>query len=457
MLKIFGRDKTEHPLADIKEARRILAELPADDPPFCLEEVAHWVTSVAEERGFKPEYQAQLLELLDDSGRAYAQRIGREYLQAHRQPKQREMRLWQVLNEFWRALALAYTAVAEKAAAAGAKSMLPGMAARAFRALGAQLKWNCTRYGVPDSSLWETATRVHRAVAQPQIAQIVVSVPGTPAETTVERELARLLMFAVCSPHSLTPVDIDLCERLVGHFSARFKLAGSPSAETPYWMDLGAAAQPHRGPLPTHTLGPLCFFGAGPAYDALRIFKADMSAAGVLPSGMDLGGTYEFRQVIGVLNHLEAHWAPRLPERRHARQTAKSRLTVARGFDGVLDVLQPTASMAFSHEETESWVVQNVSTGGFGADIPQITGDWLRVGSLIAMQTEGSVQWSVGVVRRLNRVGALQASVGIQTLTRAALPVKIRIISTQLSGVDREAAVLLPALRSSDELKLILR
>ncbi|HKY01932.1 MAG TPA: hypothetical protein VJM53_05215, partial [Burkholderiales bacterium] len=47
--------------------------------------------------------------------------------------------------------------------------------------------------------------------------------------------------------------------------------------------------------------------------------------------------------------------------------------------------------------------------------------------------------------------------VGIQTLTRAALPVKIRIISTQLSGVDREAAVLLPALRSSDELKLILR
>lgn len=453
MLKLFGRDKVEHPLADIKEARRILTELPAEDPLFCLEEMTHWLASVREEPSFKADHRIQLLQLIDENGQSHARRVAREYLQAHRQPKQREVRLWPALHEFWRNIAASYTAAAEEAG----KSALPLLAARALRALSAQHKWACMRYGPSDASLWETTARIHRAVGSPQLAQAVVTLANAPQETTVEHELSRLLMFAACSPHSLTPLDMELCEKLIGFFAARFVLSGTSTADTPYWIDLGAGTPPHRGPLPAHVLGPVCFFGAGPAYDALRIMKADLSTAGTLPSSMDLGGTYEFRQVIAVLDHLEAHWAPRLPERRHARQPMKSRLTVARGFDGVFDVLKPPGSITFSNDELESWVVQNVSSGGFGADVPQVNGDWLRVGCLLGLQTEGSGQWSLGVIRRLTRVGAHQASVGIQTLTRAAMPVEVRIMTEHRLSRETETGIILPALRANDELRLVLR
>ncbi|HKO87682.1 MAG TPA: hypothetical protein VJU83_04100 [Burkholderiales bacterium] len=458
MLKLFGREKIEHPLADLKEARRILGELPTEDPLFCLEEMTHWLASVRDEPSFKAEHRIQLLQLIDESGQAPARRAAREYLQAHRQLKQRELRLWPALHEFWLNIASAYTLAAEQAAKdAGTKASLPLLAARALRALSTQHKWACMRYGTTDNRLWETTARVHRAVGNPQIAQTVVMLATAPQETTVEHELSRLLMFAACSPHSLTPIDMELCERLIGHFAPRFTLSAESTAETPYWIDLGAGNAPHRGPLPAHSLGPICYFGAGQAYDALRILKADISTAGALPSSLDLGATYEFRQVIAVLDHLEAHWAPRLPERRHARQPMKSRLTIARGFDGVIEVLRPTDSMAFASDETESWVVQNVSTGGFGAEVPQLQGDWLRVGCLLGLQTEGSNQWSLGLVRRLTRMGNFQASVGIQTLTRSALPVEVRILTEAMLSEHTETGIILPALRVNDELRLVLR
>lgn len=456
MLKLFGREKVEHPLADIKEARRILGELPPEDPLFSLEEITHWLASVRDEASFKTDHRTQVLQLLDETGQGPVRRLAREYLQAHRQLKQRESRIWPAMHGFWSHIASAYTHAAEVAAKENASS-LPLLAARGLRALSAQHKWSCMRYGATDARLWETAARVHAAIGNPKIASVVVNLPSTPQTTTVEHELSRLLMFAACSPHSLTPLDMELCERLIGHFASRFTLSADSTADTPYWIDLGAGTAPHRGPLPAHTLGPICFFGAGQAYDALRIMKSDLIAAGSLPEGMDLGGTYEFRQVISVLDHLEAHWAPRLPERRHARQPMKSRLTVVHGFDDVYDVLQPAKAMV-SNEDTESWIVQNVSTGGFGAEVPQINADWLRVGCMVGLQTEGSGQWSMGIVRRLTRTGNQQASVGIQTLTRAALPVEVRILTDkQMLANDKEIGIVLPALRANDELRLVLR
>jgi hypothetical protein len=281
--------------------------------------------------------------------------------------------------------------------------------------------------------------------------------PSSTQDTNVEREMTRLLMFAACSPNSLTPRDMELSERLIAHFAPRFLLTAEPGQETPYWVDLGAGAAPHRGPLAAARLGPICFFGAGPAYDALRIFKADLRTAGALPSGMNLGSGYEFAQLIAVIDHLESYWAPRLPERRYARQSMKSRLTVVRGFDGALDVLQPKAAAGFINEDIESWIVQNVSTGGFGAVVPQTKGDWLRIGYLVALQTEGSSQWSLGIVKRLACASAQQANVGIQTLSRAPMPVELRVMAEQSLSTDIEVGIVLPALRASEELRLILR
>ena len=43
MINLFGTRKPDHPMAGIKEARKILAELPANDALKCAEELTHWL------------------------------------------------------------------------------------------------------------------------------------------------------------------------------------------------------------------------------------------------------------------------------------------------------------------------------------------------------------------------------------------------------------------------------
>lgn len=54
MLGFFSA-KPDHPLADAKEARRIVAEIAAHEPVAALGEAAGWFESLAGVDGFSPE------------------------------------------------------------------------------------------------------------------------------------------------------------------------------------------------------------------------------------------------------------------------------------------------------------------------------------------------------------------------------------------------------------------
>ena len=43
VLKIFGSSKPDHPMADIKEARKIIGEVPGNDVPKAIDELCHWL------------------------------------------------------------------------------------------------------------------------------------------------------------------------------------------------------------------------------------------------------------------------------------------------------------------------------------------------------------------------------------------------------------------------------
>jgi hypothetical protein len=81
MLKLFG-GKPDHPMADPKELRRILDDLPAQDPHKALEELTHWHESVGAAEGFRFEQRLSVHLQIDDAAQARVRRLSRDYLAA---------------------------------------------------------------------------------------------------------------------------------------------------------------------------------------------------------------------------------------------------------------------------------------------------------------------------------------------------------------------------------------
>src|SRR5471030_335977 len=458
MISLFGSKKPDHPMADIKEARKLLEELPTNDAFKCTDELTHWLESVMAEEGFKPEYRAQLVQLLDETAQTHVRKLARDYLVSPRLTKFQEIRLWKAIYEYWRQAALAYAGCIELYAtgAKGAdalKGSMPLLLVRALRALGAQVKWMYVRYGPMEPSVWSVVAKVYAFAENRKLAHTAVTVyQGIPGDSTPEREFLKAVMLSASSPDCLLPLEIELCERLIAHFCVSFTLRLDQQPDIAYWIDLATSQAPLRFARPPQHAPTLRFFAAGKALEDLENLIAAVRATGSVPSQVHLGGVYPAETVLDVLDHLALYWSSKPPERKHQRHRVKSRLNVTHGYDGVQGVLGIAASI--DNSGMESWIVENVSAGGFGAGIPEIKGDWLKIGCLLGLQPEGGDNWVIGVIRRLHRDIPQSGSVGIQTIAKSAHLVQLRLSS----GAGGETGILLGDGRESPgEARVLLR
>jgi len=425
-MKLFGGGKPDHPLADPKEARRLLEALPGDDTK-AVEEVMHWIESVVAAEGFKPEARIQLLVMLDDAAQPRLRKLSKEYFGASRPSRFQENRLWTTLHGYWKQAAYAYARAVDlfvqgAKGADAAKAQLPRLLVRTLRCFAQQIKWMHMRYGPIDLASWGVFNSVYAYAEARQLAQAKVSAyPGAGGDSTPQLEFLKAALFSAGSPDGLLPAEIDLAERMIAAFAPRFALAASAAPELPYWIDLAQAMTPariSRAPKP----GPgLRYLGPGAALAEAHEHAERLMTGGKPPQELGLAAGDAPWMALEVLRHLHLYWSPQAPERRTQRHAVKSRLSVAHGYDGVVGVLGGAGSLDFDNRNAESWIVENVSAGGFGAVVPQTKGDWLRVGALLALQPEGGSNWVLGVVRRVTRTAAQQARVGIETLSKTPL------------------------------------
>lgn len=458
MISLFGSKKPDHPMAGIREARKILEELPTNDAFKCTDELTHWLESVVAAEGFKAEYRAQVIQLLDETAQTHLRKLARDYMVSPRLARHQEIRLWTAMHEYWRQAALAYAACIDLYATGakgseGLKGSMPLLLARALRALGTQMKWMYVRYGPTDPSVWGAVAKVYALAENRKFARSAVTVyPGIPGDSTPEREFLKAMMLSASSPDSLLPLEIELCERLIAHLCASFTLHLDQQPDIAYWIDLAASQAPLRLARPPQHAPTLRYFAAGRALEDLETLIAAVGTTGSVPSRLNLGGTYPAETVLDVLNHLALYWSPKPPERKHQRHRVKSRLNVTHGYDGVLAVLGGSGTPETSG--TETWIVENVSVGGFGAGIPEIKGDWLKIGCLLGLQPEGGDNWVLGVIRRLHRDSPQRGSVGIQTIARSAQLVQL----SPSGGAGGETGILLgDGSESPGEARVLLR
>src|SRR6185295_1653961 len=198
MLKWIKGADSEHPLADDKEARQYIAELPPLDPYKSLQELCYWLDMLEGADEIKLTRVLEIVDLVDLTARNYQRKLSQDYLgSSARLQKFQEIRIWNAVSTFWKALANAYhlCVVRYQGKAAGSvavKPQMPMVVGRALRALTLQLKWQLLRYGPVEPRIWLQMGKLFAYAEQSEFATTPVIVyPGGSGESTVQREFLK--------------------------------------------------------------------------------------------------------------------------------------------------------------------------------------------------------------------------------------------------------------------------
>jgi hypothetical protein len=447
VLKWIAGSRADHVLADPRQIRALLAELPAFDYFKSLEEITSWLDSIADLYGVKLDRLFEVTDLLDVAANAHHARLVRDYLATSRQQKFQEVKLWTCGFNFSRALGDAYLTwlkqyETQDGAAGTQRKHFAVVIARALRALALQMKWTMLRYGPFEAKFWRSVGALYRDAERSGVADVSLPVyPGPEGTGTIRQEYLKLLMLWTSGADVLPPLKQDIAEHVVGYFSPLFEMSAAPFPGALYWFDPGAHRAPTRVFGDPPAAGDLTFFGPGSAPVNLAKLIAVIGRTGTLPSRLNLGAARP-DAVVALLRHLARYWSESPPVRTSGRRASSGRITVVPGYSGLLDELERDEEDAlnFTVSATESWVVEDVSDDGFGALVPASASDWIRVGEIIGVCVEGSQHWGVGLVRRVSRDDEREYHVGIEMISHRVIVVRISEVG---SAGDSDTAVLL--------------
>src|SRR5688572_14819536 len=404
--KWIGGGAGDHPMADAKQAREIIDGLPTDATKALLE-VTELLESLNQAEGFRLNRRFENIGLLEAAVREHQRTLLRVYLFNPRQQKYYENQLWNCATGFGKQLEAAYSLCARQydSGFSGITSIgvsLPVIMARAMRALTFQLKWALFRYGPVEPRIWGAIAGLYRLAEQRGVADGVILVyPGEPARSSVQREFLRGVMLAASSPDGLPPLHQEIAARAIAHLAGSLRLSAQ-SVGCTHSFDLALSKPPVRlfeDVEPTETLR---YLGPGEALAGLEQLAAQISSGGI-PADFHLAGSYEPELVAAVLERLVHTWSLSPSVRGAERRQIASNATVVPGLKELLSTLGPSGGKnpeTGQQPPAESWIVDNMSDGGYGAIVPPKTGDWVRVGALVGLKSETSQEWAVGLIRR---------------------------------------------------------
>ncbi|GHU09164.1 hypothetical protein FACS1894158_18680 [Betaproteobacteria bacterium] len=462
MLNFFSTKRPDHPLGDAKEFKRVLAGLPQDELK-AIDEIYVWFESLRQSGDFRLDHLHEVVSGLDEAAQAFLRQLARRYLQTPRLSKNDEMCLWTMCFNYWGEVSWLYASCLERfrknpkdKGSEAFKKNFPLVATRLMAARANQIKWINYRYGVIGADLWHGLGLPYLAAEAEGYAQKSVQIyPGSSERSSVELQYLKVLVRESSSMGMLLPLEIELADRLIVHFLPSFVFGKENQPGSMYWVDPSIDLPPTRlVQAPAQPSPDRRFFQPGAAFQELDELMRVIER-GSIPGKLNLGTEYPAAELLKVLQHLALYWAPASPKREHVRHAVKSRMAVLQGFDNSLSVFAGHVSRLGVERLAESWVVEDVSLGGFRAGMDEV-GDWLAIGSLLCLQPEGGDNWVLGVVRRRSVGPDSRANIGIQTLSRNPQSLELRPRTSGLSATEAIPGILLHGDKTKEQIRLVL-
>ena len=466
--------KPDHPMYNGVMAQKLLEDLPNDEPLKALEEISCWLDSVKDTPGFRVDDRLEVVKLLDERGQEHQRRICHEYMTASRMGKIHENRLWISLSNFWHQVGEAYLVCLNEyqegvEGSEAIKEELSLVVVRILRALTTQKKWFHMRYRQVETRIWTDIFKLVRMAESMKLARtLVVAYPFLP-RTTVYQEFARSLMIEMASLQSLRPLQIEIVDRIATVLAGYFAFGNELSGDTPYGVDLSGFAGPVRYRENLIRNPDFRCVGSGTSIPKLVAWKKMINQGKTLPEfkPLEFFGAAELRTVI---EHLETYWGVNVPQRKHERKPQVHRLHVVHGYSDIRRKVASIDTLTLSSDEenkdilhlervdlklygfvtdktrrqiaeasrarqelamkddalSESWVTEDISEGGIGAEISPQDMDWVEAGKLIGYKSQDGDRWKIGVIRHFSRDDRLKCHVGVQNISTEPVSARLR-------------------------------
>jgi len=468
MLHWLRTRESEHPLEKKDDAVRLLEQLSDKGPFAALEEMASYLDEVKTAESLRAARALEIVELLDRSARPIVRKLTSEYLTSHQHlTRYQQHRVWFTCHTLLGQLAEGYqTCLARyQAGAVGAaalKSALPKMAGRALRAYGGKIKWTLLYYGEVDPDVWLQMVRLYTMGEALGYNDSIASMyRGERRESSPLREFVRPMMLFMSAPHSLPPMQIEIVDRIAAAWSDAFVISPEGRSGLHYAIERGKSEPPvrvaYRNGHSTQTL----FFGPGDAIARASRCATLLQRSGQVPEDLNLGIDVNPQVLLNTLEHLQRYWWPMQPKRSQPRVQVSDTLRIVHDYDevsanaGALFLDSPFVS------NDESWTLDDESASGCGLIVPKGRGEWLRVGSLVAVRPEKGTTWRAGIVRRIVGRRHGERYVGVQYIGEGGCAVTLFPLETgkrsALTSEGELCVLLAGAVKNPEEATLLLR
>jgi hypothetical protein len=459
------RRRSQAPLSDARSAQRWLATLPFNDPLVVQREVLHALKALAERNARRTPSVLAAVFRVDAQTTNLVRTLLTQYTEIANRSSKLESQLWQAVFDLTQGFLACYAAFGREIIDHGHHSrwqaLLPELIAREVVHLGRDAKIRLYRCEPWIPAKWaELHALFTRACSLQFERQPLLLAPGA-GSTTIEREFLAVLLLQQADPGNLTPRQIEWVATRLDEWCRPLRFTLEPQTAATFYVDLASSAGLKRRSVGALE-GRVLFVDARPLHALLLQNRAELEQA--LKGEARSEKTAPQREQLDLFITLCARIDPEFKAlaRRGERIPARGSVDAIAGFNNISGFLADERMRAadlnsgrsfantmdlatFGRTRIEPdmrddivrrrlaafaapggpWEMKDMSVSGFRLLAPTSVANEVTLSMLVAVHRRGENSWALGIVRRMRRLSADNAEIGLQlianTLTAANL------------------------------------
>jgi hypothetical protein len=455
----FG-NPAKDPLADARTVERWLASFAPNDPLAKHGEILAELGRLAEPTAKRTPQRLEAVFFADAHCGALRKNLTAQYIEHASRSSKIEHQLWSAMFDLTQAFLVTYGAFAQEVARHAQSPkwqlLLPELVGRQIIHLGFDAKTRLYRYEQWIPAKWAELHGLFSLACTSKIdrAQLLLG-PGGSA-TTIEHEYLVVLLLQLMHAGNMTARHLEWVSGELDEWCAALRLSVEPSTVTSFYVDL-ASREGLRRRTPAPLEGRVLFLDTRPLHAVLmqNVVMLEQKIKGQPLSDR----TPKRNEQLGLVSKLAYQVDPEFKPfaRRGERVAAAGIVDAIVSFAKISGFLKEEETSPIPQMESASsfggtmelavfgrlrnetdrrvemarrrlatyaapggpWEVKDVSQTGFRLIAPMSVANAVTLGTLTAIRPHGETAWTLGIVRRMKRMTADRAEIGLQVIANA--------------------------------------